>query len=95
MAGTMHWANGFRRIRLIGTVALGLGVLLLLVVFLTQLLGYGPDPAFAQLYGAFWPLGLMLLVLGVLLWLVVWVLMGFLPSSESAEAEPSRARFYR
>lgn len=88
----MNWQTGFKRIRLVGTAALALGILLLLAVILTQSLGYAPDAAFAQLYGAFWPLGLMLMVLGALLWVAVWVLSGFIPA---AEPTPARARFDR
>ncbi len=80
----MHWKQGFKRIRLVGTAALLVGVALVASVLLTQTLGYAPDPAFAQLFSALWPLGLMLLVVGVLLWLAVWVLMGFLPSDATA-----------
>ncbi len=89
----MHWQRGFKRIRLVGAVALALGVVLLFSVLLTQLLGYAPDPGFAQLYGAFWPLGLMLLVLGALLWITVWVLAGFLP--DGPEGSAPQQRFYR
>ena len=97
MAAIMHWQRGFKRIRLVGTVAITAGAVLLLSVVLTQSLGYAPDPAFSQLYGAFWPLGLMLLVLGGLLWVTVWVLAGFLPDggSDGAESTPARARFSR
>ena len=101
MAGIMHWQRGFKRIRLIGTVSLALGVVLLFSVLLTQLLGYAPNPGFAPLFGAFWPLGLMLIVLGLLLWLSVWVLLGFLPGEApdtrgpSGSPDPARERFYR
>ncbi len=95
----MHWQRGFKRIRLIGTLALALGVVLLVSVLVTQGMGYAPDPAFAQLYQAFWPLGLMLIVLGLLLWVAVWVLSGFLPDTGTAPGlaptkpeEPPRAR---
>ena len=93
----MDWQTGFKRIRLVGTVALSLGILLLLAVILTQSLGYAPDAAFAQLYAAFWPLGLMLIVLGALLWVAVWVLSGFVPVAEhvAIEPAPARARFDR
>lgn len=64
-------------------MALVLGVVLLLAVILTQALGYAPNPGFAQMYGAFWPLALMLIVLGVLLWASVWVLSGFVPDGGS------------
>ena len=94
MATTMHWENGFRRIRLVGTAAVVIGALLLLLVLMTQELGYAPDPAFTQLFGALWPLGLMLLVLGILLWLTNWVLMGFV-TERTAEKEPPRAQFDR
>ncbi len=91
----MHWQRGFKRLRLVGTVAVIAGIVLLLSVVLTQSLGYAPDPAFAQLYGAFWPLGLMLVVLGLLLWVAVWVLSGFLPDSgvPQAESPARRAQF--
>lgn len=92
----MRWQTGFRRIRLVGVAALVLGALLLLSVVLTNTLGLAPDPAFTQLYAALWPLGLMLLVLGALLWVAVWVLMGFVPPADRPEArlaEPTRARF--
>ncbi|RRA47726.1 hypothetical protein [Acidipila sp. EB88] len=91
MADTMHWQKGFQRIRLVGTVALVLGAVLLLAVVLTQSLGYAPDHAFAQLYSAFWPLGLMLLVLGALLWVAVWVLTGFLPPDTVGRSAPGEA----
>ena len=92
MAPIMQWQRGFKRIRLVGTAAVLFGAVLLLSVVLTQSLGYAPDPAFAQLYSAFWPLGLMLLVLGALLWVTVWILSGFLPDGESSS---ERARFPR
>jgi hypothetical protein len=40
------------------------------------------------------PMGLLLIVLGLLLWLAVWVLAGFLPADVQAEnAAPPRAQF--
>ncbi len=93
MASIMKWQRGFKRIRLVSIIALVSGVVLLLSVVLTQSLGYAPDPAFAQFYTAFWPLGLMLLVLGALLWVMVWILSGFLP--DGSEQVPVRARFDR
>ena len=97
----MNWQTGFKRIRLVGTAALVLGVLLLVTVIVSQTSGYAPDPAFVQLFGAFWPLGLMMIAVGVLLWLAVWVLSGFVPTAtrasskvEPTEPEPTRARFY-
>jgi uncharacterized BrkB/YihY/UPF0761 family membrane protein len=102
MALMMHWQRGFKRIRLVGSIALLLGVVLLGSVLLTQLLGYAPNPGFVGLYSAFWPLGLMLLVLGLLLWVAVWVLSGFLPDGTEAttavgvsgSAPAPKARFY-
>jgi uncharacterized BrkB/YihY/UPF0761 family membrane protein len=92
----MQWQRGFKRIRLVSTIALVLGVALLGSVLVTQVLGYAPNPGFAQLYGAFWPLGLMLLVVGLLLWVAVWVLSGFLPDgAETGAAAPAaKAQFY-
>ncbi len=94
---TMQWQRGFKRIRLVSTVALIAGVVLLLSVVLTQSLGYAPNPPFAPLYSAFWPLGLMLLVLGALLWVAVWVLSGFLPEvgAPGTGQAAERTRFYR
>lgn len=94
---TMQWQRGFKRIRLVGTVALIVGAVLLLSVVLTQSLGYAPNPPFVPLYSAFWPLGLMLLVLGALLWVTVWVLSGFLPESGAPGNAPGaeRPRFYQ
>ena len=93
----MQWQRGFKRIRLVSTVALIAGVVLLLSVILTQALGYAPNPPFVPLYSAFWPLGLMLLVLGALLWVAVWVLSGFLPESGSPGTGQTaeRPRFYQ
>jgi uncharacterized membrane-anchored protein len=87
----MYWQRGFRRIRLVGTVTLVLGAVLLFSVALTQMLGYAPDPGFAQLYSAFWSLGLTLIVLGMLLWVAVWILMGFLPPDATGSVEPARS----
>lgn len=91
----MHWQRGFKRIQLVGTVALGLGVVLLASVILTQSLSYAPNPGFAQMYAALWPLALMFIVLGVLLWASVWVLSGFVPDSGNVVQSISadRARF--
>ncbi len=97
MAHIMQWQRGFKRIRLVSTVALIAGAVLLLSVILTQTLGYAPNPPFVPLYSAFWPLGLMLLVLGALLWVAVWVLSGFLPEVDAPGTPQSaeRTRFYR
>ncbi len=91
----MDWQRGFKRIRIVAAAALASGVILLAIVLLTQLLGYAPNPGFVQIFGALWPLGLMLLVLGALLWLTVWVLAGFLPGNSVGEAGAPRARFYQ
>ena len=80
MAGIMQWQRGFKRIRLVAGLAFALGLILIFSVVVTTSLGYAPDPAFASLFGALWPLGLMLIVLGVLLWVTVWVLSSFLPT---------------
>ena len=86
MAGIMEWQRGFKRIRLVAGLAFALGLILILSVVLTTSLGYAPDPAFVSLFGALWPLGLMLMVLGVLLWVTVWVLSGFLPGGVGSTA---------
>ena len=107
----MHWENGFKRLRLVGTGSLALGAILLLIVILTDSLGYAPNPGFAMsLFTLCARLGPLLLVLGALLWLAVWVLMGFVPEHavpehavpEHAAPEhtvpeqaPPRERFYR
>ena len=90
----MHWQRGFKRIRLVGAGAVALGLVLLVAVLLTRLLGYAPNPGFESLFDTFWPLGLLLIVLGLLLWLAVWVLAGFLPAEAQAEiSSPARAQF--
>ncbi len=93
----MHWQRGFKRIRMVGAGAIALGLVLLFSVLLTRLLGYAPNPGFESLFDAFWPMGLLLVLLGLLLWLAVWVLAGFLPnagiSGEATEALPPRAQF--
>ena len=86
----MHWKRGFTRVRLLGTVAFVLGAVLLFSVLLTQLLGYAPDPAFAQLYGAFWAVSLLLVAIGLILWSVPWVLLGFLPDGADAPVRVPR-----
>jgi undecaprenyl pyrophosphate phosphatase UppP len=93
----MHWQRGFKRIRMVGAGAMALGLTLLVSVLCTRVLGYAPNPNFESLFGTFWPLGLLLIVLGLLLWLAVWVLTGFLPTeagiAKTIEANPSRAQF--
>lgn len=98
MATIMHWQRGFKRIRLIGTVSLAIGVLLLLSAVVTVSLGYAPDPGMAPMFNVMFPLGMVLIVLGLLLWLTTWVLAGFLPDEAATRAgddTPPRARFYR
>ncbi len=79
-----------------GTVALVLGMVLLASVILTQSLGYAPNPGFMQMYAALWPLALMFIVFGALLWASVWVLSGFVPDSsnvvQSVNATEARYR---
>jgi uncharacterized membrane-anchored protein len=89
MGRIMHWQLGFKRIRLVGA-----GAIVLVSVLLTRLFGYAPNPGFESLFDTFWPMGLLLIVLGLLLWLAVWVLAGFLPADVQAEnAAPPRAQF--
>ncbi len=93
----MHWQRGFKRIRIVGAGAMALGLILIVSVLLTRLLGYAPNPGFASMFDTFWPMGLLLIGLGLLLWLAVWVLAGFLPTEAASahviEADPPRARF--
>lgn len=93
----MQWQRGFKRIRLVGGAALVIGLVLLFSVLMTQWLGYAPNPGFAQIYSGFWPLGLMLVVVGLLLLVMVWVLSGFLPEGNSVsrtEGIAAKPRFY-
>ena len=93
----MHWRRGIKRIRLVGAGAMALGLILLATVLFTRVLGYSPNPGFESLFDTFWPMGLLLIVLGLLLWLAVWVLAGFLPTEAGAvrtiEADSPRAQF--
>lgn len=96
-AHMMQWQRGFKRIRVTGGAALLLGLALLFSVLMTQWLGYAPNPGFVQIYSGFWPLGLMLVVIGLLLLVMVWVLAGFLPEAGSmarAESTAAKPRFY-
>ncbi len=86
----MNWQMGLQRLRLVATAALAVGVVLCASVLGTRGLGYAPDTAVAPLFSAMWPMGLALILVGALLWVAVWVLRGFLPSS-AAGAGISRA----
>ncbi len=75
----MGWQTGLHRLRIVGTVALATGVVLCASVLITRGLGYAPDDSVAALFAAMWPVGLVLAILGGLLWVAVWVLQGFAP----------------
>ncbi len=76
----MNWHTGLKRLRLVGTVALAVGVVLCASVIATRSLGYSPDLSVAPLFAAMWPCGLALIILGALLWIAVWILQGFIPA---------------
>ncbi len=80
--------SGFKRMRLVGTVSLLVGVVLLISVSLTPLLGYAPNPWFMPLYSALWVLGLMLAAFGVFFHAGAWVVAGFL--ADGADSRLSR-----
>ena len=92
----MNWHRGLRRLRLVGTIALVLGLILCGSVLVTRTLGYAPDLSVAPLFAAMWPSGLALIILGAVLWMTVWVLQGFVPAASAQaglagrEAEPIR-----
>lgn len=91
MGFSMIWHTGLRRLRLVGTVALVLGVICCASVFVTHAMGYAPDPSVASLFSALWPIGLGLVVLGGMVWVTAWVLHGFVPAAAVAEErEPRR-----
>ena len=75
----MAWQHGLKRVRLTGTLSLVLGVALLGSNLGTHLLGYAPDPMFASVYSLMWPAGLVLLILGAVLWIAAWILQAFDP----------------
>ena len=77
----MDWRRGLRRLRLVGTVALLLGVAAFASVFLTNLLGYAPDNSFQPLFALMGRLGLILTLFGCLVSLAAWVLQGFVPAA--------------
>ena len=76
---TMQWQQGFKRIRVVGGVTLGVGLAILISVLLSQQTGYLPNPALTQLYLALWPVSLLLAAVGLLLLALPWVLAGFTP----------------
>jgi hypothetical protein len=76
----MEWHRGLKRLRVVGSIALAIGVVFCASVQITRGLGYAPDDAFASAFGAMWPVGLALALLGGLLWVAVWVLQGFAPA---------------
>ncbi len=82
----MHWQQGFKRVRIVGGVTLGVGLAILVSVLLSQQTGYMPAPALTQIYLALWPVSLMLAALGLLLLALPWVLAGFLPPSGRTDA---------
>ncbi len=77
----MDWQQGFKRIRVVGGVTLGVGLAILVSVLLSQQLGYMPAAALTQIYLALWPVSLLLAALGLLLLALPWVLAGFLPQT--------------
>ena len=92
----MNWHRGLQRLRLVGTIALVIGLVLCVSVLVTRTLGYAPDSSVAPLFAAMWPSGLALVILGGLLWVAAWVLQGFVPAAPALadrlgrEAEPAR-----
>jgi formate hydrogenlyase subunit 3/multisubunit Na+/H+ antiporter MnhD subunit len=83
-----------KRLRLVGTVALAIGVVFCASVVVTRSLGYAPDDSVASLFAAMWPTGLALVILGGLLWVGVWVLHGFVPPAheDATVADPAPRR---
>ena len=75
----MAWQHGLQRVRLTGTLCVVAGALLLGSNLATHLLGYAPDPSFASVFGLMWPAGLVLIILGAVLWITAWILQGFDP----------------
>ncbi len=91
---SMAWQHGLKRVQLTGTLSLVAGALLLGGNVGTHMLGYAPDPMFTSVYALMWPAGLVLLVLGAVLWVTAWILRGFDPdhgrpvSSYAASVNP-------
>ena len=97
----MTWHKGLKRLRLIATASLVIGLVLIASVLITQALHLSPDTLVAPLFAVMWPLGVGLLILGGMLWTAVWVLMGFVPETTaqvplpSASEATTRAHFDR
>lgn len=87
----MQWHRGLRRLRLVGNLALGLGVLIIFLVWLTGALGYAPNAGFSPIFDLLARLGMALLILGGLLSVAAWIIQGFLPDLPQ-ESHPIRAR---
>ncbi len=88
----MYWRRGLKRLRIVGTVALLLSAILVLTSVLTNALGYAPDAGFVGVFSFLIHLSLPLMILGIILWTVVWIIQGFLPETMPPD-EPTRARF--
>ncbi len=84
----MSWHRGLRRLRLVGTVALAIGVICLASVYTTHALGYAPDVSVQPLFALMGRLGLLLTLLGVLVSVTAWVLQGFAPTTPAGAHEP-------
>ncbi len=91
-AHTMHWHKGLKRLRIVATAALVLGLLIFIPITLMNVLGYLPDPGFVGLFSFLAHLGLPFVILGAILWIAVWVVQGFVPE---VAANPTQSRFER
>ncbi len=72
----MAWHTPLQRLRLVGTLALVLGAAACISVLATHGLGYAPDTSVAPLFNALWPIGIVLALLGALIWVGIWILHG-------------------
>ncbi len=94
----MHWQRGLHRFRLVATALLLLGVLMYLSARLTSIFGYAPDPGFVGFFNLLIHLGLVLILIGLLLWPAYWILLGFRTDNAAAapsSTTPGRAHFDR
>jgi hypothetical protein len=88
----MDWQRGLKRLRLVGTVSLLLGVISFGSVYLTNTLGYAPDALLKPFFPFVGELGLLLTIFGCMVSVATWVIQGFAPLTPPTRIDTVPAR---